>query len=78
MIGLYVVVNGVPSVGVKVMVGTGQVEDQPIAEVEALPVSSTVTESADSNPNTSAAVHVTPMMSMVTLLLAVASWFIYP
>jgi hypothetical protein len=74
----FVVVNGVPSVGVKVMVGSGQIEEQQILDVEALPASSTVTESADSNPNTSAAIHVSPMMSIVTLLFAVASWLIYP
>jgi hypothetical protein len=44
----YVVVDGVPSVGVKVMVGTGVIEQQPTADVESLPESSTI---VDSNGN---------------------------
>ncbi|KIM27232.1 glyoxal oxidase [Serendipita vermifera MAFF 305830] len=38
----FVVVDGVPSVGAKVMVGTGQIGNQPTADVEALPESSTL------------------------------------
>ena len=49
MIGLYVVVNGVPSVGVQVMVGSGKIEQQPLLDVEALPASSTVTATPDNN-----------------------------
>ncbi|CAG8520798.1 3786_t:CDS:2 [Acaulospora colombiana] len=46
------------------MVGSGQIEEQQILDVEALPASSTVTQAADSNPNTSAAFHISPMMSI--------------
>ena len=34
---LFVVVNGIPSVGVQVMVGSGQIGTQPTAAVAALP-----------------------------------------
>jgi hypothetical protein len=73
---LYVVVGGVPSVGVKVMVGSGQIEDQTMHEVEALPESSVVTQSADQH-TTSAASGISPSFSlMLTLLVATAAWFI--
>lgn len=45
----FVVVNGVPSVGAKVMVGTGVIETQPTANVEALPESSTLLDTAGGN-----------------------------
>lgn len=38
----FVVVDGVPSVGVRVMVGTGVIGDQPTSDVEALPEGSTI------------------------------------
>ncbi|PVF91618.1 hypothetical protein CPB86DRAFT_878414 [Serendipita vermifera] len=41
---LFVIVNGVPSVGVKVMLGTGILEDQPLHDIEPLPESSIITE----------------------------------
>lgn len=44
----FVVVNGVPSVGVQVTVGTGQVGTQPVEDVQALPASRIVSASSTS------------------------------
>ena len=41
---LFVVVNGIPSVGVQVMVGSGQIGTQPTAAVAALPSSQVLSE----------------------------------
>lgn len=48
---LFVVVNGVPSVGVQVMVGSGKIEQQTLHDVEPLPASSTVTATPDHQTN---------------------------
>lgn len=37
---LFVVVNGIPSVGMQVMVGSGKIEEQPVSAVATLPGSS--------------------------------------
>ncbi|KAH9915157.1 copper radical oxidase, partial [Epithele typhae] len=48
---LFVVVNGVPSVGVQVMVGSGKIETQPVSAAVALPSSQTLSDTDSSNPN---------------------------
>jgi len=48
---LFVVVNGVPSVGVPVMLGSGKIEVQKVLTVEALPQSTDVTGNPNSNDN---------------------------
>jgi hypothetical protein len=73
---LYVVVNGVPSVGVKVMVGSGQIEEQTMQPVEALPSSTVVTAAADQNAQ-NGALQTAPAMSLIlTLLFATAAWLV--
>ncbi|KAL5507236.1 hypothetical protein ACEPAH_6692 [Sanghuangporus vaninii] len=52
---LFVVVNGVPSVGVQVMIGSGQIETQQTAAVVGLPSASLTTTSASGDPSQSAA-----------------------
>jgi hypothetical protein len=47
---VFVVVNGVPSVGVQVMIGTGQIGDQPILPVAEIPPSN-IEGSSSSNEN---------------------------
>jgi len=37
---IFVVVNGVPSIGVQVMIGSGQIEKQPILSIGSLPAAS--------------------------------------
>jgi hypothetical protein len=68
---LFVVVNGVPSVGVRVMVGSGQIEEQTMLAVESLPQSSIVTAAQHS----SAGSRVTPVLSVVFSLLF-AAWLL--
>ena len=46
---MFVVVNGVPSVGVMVMCGSGKIETQTASAVADLPVSSTASNSSSSN-----------------------------
>lgn len=48
----FVVVDGVPSVGLQVMVGSGQIETQPTSEPAALPVSQ-IAQTGSSNDNSS-------------------------
>ena len=69
---MFVVVNGVPSVGVKVMLGSGAFGEQTIHEVEALPASSVVTATADTNnhPRPSSAGRTTPALVFALSLLA--------
>lgn len=71
---LFVVVNGVPSVGVRVMLGSGTLGAQEIHEVEALPASSVVTASADTNTNAhhSSAGRTTPALVFALSLLMAA------
>ncbi|KAG8698056.1 hypothetical protein FRC09_007464 [Ceratobasidium sp. 395] len=47
---VFVTVNGVPSVGVQIMVGSGQIGKQSVAAVQSLP-SSSITMPATSSPN---------------------------
>jgi hypothetical protein len=68
---LFVVVNGVPSVGVRVMVGSGQIEEQTMLAVESLPQSSIVTATT----HHSAGSRVTPALSMIFSLLF-AAWLL--
>lgn len=50
---LYVTVNGVPSVGVSVMLGSGQIEDQTVSAPESLPESEDIDATPDAgNSNT--------------------------
>ena len=51
---IFVVVNGVPSVGVKVMLGSGQLGPQQILDVQALPVATVVVPSSVSTSKPSA------------------------
>ncbi|PCH36106.1 copper radical oxidase [Wolfiporia cocos MD-104 SS10] len=53
---LFVVVNGVPSVGIQIMVGSGQIETQPIHAAVALPPSSiAIAATSSSGSSTSSA-----------------------
>src|SRR6266850_6026680 len=51
----FVTVNGVPSVGVQIMIGTGQIQDQPTGQAANLPTSALVqslnTGSTSPHPN---------------------------
>lgn len=46
-LGFFVVVNGIPSVGVQVMVGSGSIGNQTMQTPEALPESSHITNTPD-------------------------------
>ncbi|KAG8797387.1 hypothetical protein FRC18_008971 [Serendipita sp. 400] len=71
----FVVVNGVPSVGVRVMIGSGKIEEQQILAAESLPESSTVTATADASPNHSGAYHASPLFSLfATIVVATSAW----
>lgn len=71
---LFVVVNGVPSVGVKVMIGSGQIEAQTMLDIESLPQSSIVTATADSTHH-NAGSRIAPALSMIFTLL-ITTWFL--
>jgi hypothetical protein len=71
----FVVVNGTPSVGVSVMVGSGVIEEQEMLEVESLPESSTVDAEPDTPDDNSAATHLAPM-SVFAVFVALLAWFV--
>lgn len=48
---LFVVVNGVPSVAVQVMVGSGRIEAQPTTAAVELPTASVPTSLSDNDPS---------------------------
>ncbi len=56
---LFVVVNGVPSIGVQVMVGSGQVGEQPTNNAVALPPPSVATQTDDGQSSGSSSQHTT-------------------
>lgn len=72
----FVVVNGVPSVGVQVMVGSGQIEEQTMLSPEALPVSTVVTATADQITRNGAVQNAPAMSFVLMLLFTTAAWLI--
>jgi hypothetical protein len=74
--GFFVVVNGVPSVGVKVMLGSGQFEDQTMNDIEALPTSSDVTASPDQSHHGAAAPSAPMMPSLLVFLFVTTAWLL--
>jgi Domain of unknown function (DUF1929) len=69
---LFVVVDGVPSVGVPVMLGSGKIEVQKLLDVEALPESSVLTGNPDNNISSSkGAASVGASVHIAGVLLAV-------
>jgi len=71
---LFVTIDGVPSVGVRVMLGSGKIEVQSVANVESLPASSEVTKDADSNnDSTKGAASVGANVHFAGALLAILS-----
>ncbi|PVF94465.1 DUF1929-domain-containing protein [Serendipita vermifera] len=70
---LFVVVNGVPSVGVKVMLGTGVLEDQPLHDIEPLPESSIITEVPDANDNHNSALSLSRTAGLFRAMLLLGS-----
>lgn len=67
---LYVVVNGIPSVGVQVMIGSGQIEEQVMNDPEPLPESSVVTETADIVGTSAGTRNASVVSTVLALLLA--------
>lgn len=84
---IYVTVNGVPSIGQQIMLGSGQVGKQPVATVQALPSSSITVQTASSNDpsgqssnnnNSHSGAGRTSLVSLVALvpaLLVAHAWF---
>ncbi|KAF8627795.1 hypothetical protein AX15_004221 [Amanita polypyramis BW_CC] len=79
---LFVVVNGVPSVGVQVMVGSGQIGNQPTQPAANLPASAFVqstgvgpSNSSKSSSHTGYKVDLS-LVSIVTLLVGVVVWWL--
>jgi len=68
---LFVVVDGVPSVGVSVLLGSGKIETQQLLDVESLPQSSEVSGNPDNTKATKGASSVGASVHVAGALLAI-------
>jgi len=58
------------------MIGSGQIEEQTMLDVEALPTSSIVTASADRDSHSAAAPSIPLISSSLLFLFAAAAWLL--